>query len=329
MYWRQIAVSFLLGAFSAYLLHTNSYPMSVALSGGVIAYFSVRWFISWMFRIRYWYRRGTRGVYTRSCSNCGQYIYRMSGDWVITCHRCGWKAGYPILRLLTKSVPSIQLRRTVRGPQLLVVALAAVVVMMGGIPAYSIPTDDRTSPEEIVSGELENDPDDTSETPDSEPSEPTSTDDTLSRNEIELQIHELINEERGTRGLSELDFDRDLREIARYHSRDMGEKDYYSHISPSGEDFEDRYSEFGYNCKVPVSENRYLIGSENIGHSYRVGYDYDGNETLVANIFVNNWMNSDRHRENILNGNWRNHATGVYIVDEGSRKTIYATQNFC
>jgi uncharacterized protein YkwD len=151
----------------------------------------------------------------------------------------------------------------------------------------------------------------------------------LDRSRVERLIHSYINEERSKRGLSQLNFDTDLREVARYHSRDMGVNNYYSHVSPDGNDFSDRYNRFGYSCRVTTTGNEYLTGAENIAYTQREGYSYGGDEALVADIFVEMWMDSEGHRENILNEYWENHAVGIYIVEEADGKTIYATQNFC
>lgn len=35
------------------------------------------------------------------CPNCGQSIHRCDRHWILTCHRCGWRAGYPGVRWLT------------------------------------------------------------------------------------------------------------------------------------------------------------------------------------------------------------------------------------
>lgn len=333
MYRRQVAVAAILGMSASYLLWVESFSLSVSAAVAVLVYFAVRWFIAWMYRIRYWYRRGTRGVYTRSCPDCGQYIYRVSGDWIMKCHRCGWTAGLPVVRWLTKSVPSIQLRRTVWSPQILVVVLTIVVVVAGAAPdapadkvnkdsPSNLPKD--VNPAQTIGGPATSQQDKTGD----DRSE-ISVQGELNRTKIELLIHQQINQERANRGLSKLKFDTELWNIARYHSRDMGEQEYYSHVSPSGEDMADRYQNFGYNCRVPTAGNEYLTGAENIAYIYREGWSYSGNETLVASIFVDEWMNSKEHRENILTENWENHGAGAYVVEEGSKKTVYATQNFC
>jgi len=136
---------------------------------------------------------------------------------------------------------------------------------------------------------------------------------------LEQKIHERINEVRVERGLNPLNMEPKLREAARLHSGDMAQNGYFAHESPDGEDFEDRYAEVGYSCRVPAG-NGYLSGGENIA-SLDVP---ETNETELAAEFVEMWMNSPGHRENILDPAWGNEGIGVAIRDE-----IYVTQNFC
>lgn len=289
---------------------TLGYSSLETSSGAVILYILTRWLIAWIFRTRYWYRRGTREIYTRTCPNCGQYIYRKSKDWVISCHRCGWTAGQPIVRWLTKSVPSIQLRRTIDGPRIVVIVVATTLILSGSSAVPDLGMQDVVRDEgkdEFVE---------------------TENNSSLNRTEIEVLIHQYTNDRRTERGLPELNFDKDLRDIARYHSRDMGANNYYGHTSPDGEGFSDRYEKFRYNCRVSA-EGGYLTGAENIAYRQREGVTFNGNESLVANLFVEGWMNSEGHRENILTENWQNHGAGIHVVEEGDTKTIYATQNFC
>lgn len=147
----------------------------------------------------------------------------------------------------------------------------------------------------------------------------------INRTRVERLIHQYVNRERTERGLPPLSFDRELRDIARYHSRDMGVNGYFAHGSPGGETFADRYERFGYNCRVSTGGNRYLTGAENI--AYRTGYRH--NENTIAQRFVSGWMDSPTHRKNILTEHWNNEGIGVYVSQSDGRRTIYATQNFC
>lgn len=155
----------------------------------------------------------------------------------------------------------------------------------------------------------------------------------LSRERVEEQIHVKINVERSEAGLSNLSFDSQLVEIARYHSEDMAERDYFAHESPEGEDFSDRYNQHGYECKVPAGGNTYYTGAENIAYTYYqeplVGGDYHDSPKELAEGVVQQWMDSPGHRRNILTEEWRNEGIGVSITETSEGTRVYVTQNFC
>jgi uncharacterized protein YkwD len=156
----------------------------------------------------------------------------------------------------------------------------------------------------------------------------------LDGSRVEKRVHDYVNEHRAEHGLASLDFDTDLREIARYHSEDMAANDYFAHTSPSGETTSDRYEKFGYDCRADAGDGTYYTGAENIAYTY---YDQrvrtgDGetvrytNADELAQGIVRGWMNSEGHRENILMEAWDREGIGVFVTDEGK---VYATQNFC
>lgn len=155
----------------------------------------------------------------------------------------------------------------------------------------------------------------------------------LDRSRVEKLVHEYVNERRAEHGLSKLDFDSDLREIARYHSKDMAGNDYFAHTSPDGETWSDRYEKFGYTCRADAGDGTYYTGGENIAYTY---YDRDvrtnsgtvryTNADELARGIVRGWMNSEGHRENILMDVWDDEGIGIYVTSEGK---VYATQNFC
>ncbi|MHC3382084.1 CAP domain-containing protein [Haloarcula sp. H-GB5] len=150
---------------------------------------------------------------------------------------------------------------------------------------------------------------------------------------VEYHIHEEINERRAERGLSQLEFDAQLQQIARGHSKDMANRSYFSHEDPAGDNFADRYTEAGYDCRVATSGNSYATGAENIAYTW---YDrrvemqgekrYYSNSSDVAKGVVNWWMNSTNHRKNILKPYWKSEGVGIKITDS---EKVYATQNFC
>jgi uncharacterized protein YkwD len=153
--------------------------------------------------------------------------------------------------------------------------------------------------------------------------------------ELEKYIHDLINRERENDGLSPLAFNKSLEGIARKHSKDMAGRNYFSHYSPEGHGFSDRYKQAGYACKARVKEMSYFAGAENIyqnnlynrvtivnGVKY---YDWNSPET-IAETTVKGWMDSPEHRKNILMPHWQSEGIGVAISSDGK---IYITQNFC
>ncbi len=152
--------------------------------------------------------------------------------------------------------------------------------------------------------------------------------------DLEARIHALINKERQKHGLSRLAWDDRLGRIARGHSRDMAERNYFSHDSPEGHDFSYRYSRGGYTCAVR-GQGVIYTGGENIfqnnlsnsittvnGVAY---YDWNSEEE-IAETTVEGWMNSTGHRKNILMPLWLRQGIGVFIAPDGK---VYITQNFC
>ena len=108
----------------------------------------------------------------------------------------------------------------------------------------------------------------------------------------EQEVFNLINAERAANGLAPLVIDKDLENIARLKARDMVDKDYFSHQSETyGSPF-DMMRSFGIS---------YKIAGENIA----------GNSSNTE--AVNTWMNSEEHKENILNNSYT--YTGIAAVD--------------
>ncbi|SFR97596.1 Uncharacterized conserved protein YkwD, contains CAP (CSP/antigen 5/PR1) domain [Halomicrobium zhouii] len=160
----------------------------------------------------------------------------------------------------------------------------------------------------------------------------------VNRTEVAYQIHRFVNRERASRGLTELQFNAQIRKAARYHSEDMATEGYFAHESPAGHSFEDRYERFGIDCSVRVSSNTRSGGGENIAYTYAsadivaesgASINHDGNETKIARGIVTQWMNSSGHRENILRSYWNTEGIGVAVAEEGGETRVYATQNFC
>jgi uncharacterized protein YkwD len=126
---------------------------------------------------------------------------------------------------------------------------------------------------------------------------------------IEWQVFQLINHERTSRGRPALQMDNKLRDLARSHSKDMGDNNFFSHTSPTTGTFGNRLS---------VWSISYLNAAENIAWN-----TYPSSQT--AQVAVTGWMNSTGHRNNILNGVLKYTGIGVYRTSSGR---YYHTQVF-
>ncbi|RWZ58794.1 hypothetical protein EQV77_07485 [Halobacillus fulvus] len=123
--------------------------------------------------------------------------------------------------------------------------------------------------------------------------------------EFEEEVVTLVNEERTAEGLDPLEMHQRLSELAEVKSQDMADENYFSHTSPTyGSPF-DMMDQFDF---------EYRAAGENIAAGQRTPEEV-----------VEGWMNSEGHRENILNDTFTH--IGVGYVEGGSYRT-YWTQLF-
>lgn len=128
---------------------------------------------------------------------------------------------------------------------------------------------------------------------------PTDDDDAAS---YEYEVFTIVNTERRSRGLKELEYDVGLSRIARLKSQDMKDKRYFSHQSPTyGSPFQ----------MMKDNGIKYRSAGENIAMGQR-----------TPSEVVQTWMNSPGHRANILDPSFT--RVGVGYVREGN----YWTQMF-
>lgn len=121
---------------------------------------------------------------------------------------------------------------------------------------------------------------------------------------IEQQVVDLVNQQRSKNGLSPLTLNWQVSRVARYKSQDMCEKNYFSHTSPTyGSPF-DMLKKFNIN---------YSTAGENIAKGQK-----------TAQAVMNSWMNSEGHRANILNKNFKEIGVGYY----NKNGSTYWTQMF-
>jgi len=121
-------------------------------------------------------------------------------------------------------------------------------------------------------------------------------------NAFEQEVVTLTNQEREKNGLDPLKVDAELSVVARDKSQDMSSNGYFSHTSPT------------YGSPFDMMES--------YGISYRTAGENIARGQQSPSEVVNGWMNSEGHRENILNPNFTH--IGVGYVEQGN----YWTQEF-
>ncbi|MGE8206510.1 CAP domain-containing protein [Heyndrickxia sp. NPDC080065] len=121
--------------------------------------------------------------------------------------------------------------------------------------------------------------------------QPTNNQPTGNISQVAQQVINLTNNERAKNGLPALKVDTKLSGVAQKKSADMQQNHYFSHTSPTyGSPF-DMMRDFGVS---------YKSAGENIAMGQR-----------TAQEVVNSWMNSQGHRENILNKSFTHIGVGV------------------
>ena len=121
----------------------------------------------------------------------------------------------------------------------------------------------------------------------------------------QVEVLNLVNKERKTNGLKPLTLNKELSNVANIKSRDMIEKGYFDHTSPT------YGSPFDMMKKFNISYN---TAGENIAMGQK-----------TPSEVMNSWMNSSGHRANILNSTYTELGVGI---QKDSNGTIYWTQMF-
>lgn len=122
---------------------------------------------------------------------------------------------------------------------------------------------------------------------------------------LENEVITIVNNERSKNGLKPLSHNWQLSRVARYKSKDMIEKNYFSHVSPVYGSPSNMMKNFGISFRA---------SGENIAYGQRTPKEV-----------METWMNSSGHRQNILSSNYSQIGVGVTIAPNGQ---IYWTQMF-
>ncbi len=119
----------------------------------------------------------------------------------------------------------------------------------------------------------------------------------------ERELLALTNQARASAGKRTLQWDSALASIARWRSKDMIVRDYFSHDIPGGGRVFDVMTARGY-C--------YRVAGENIGWNT---YPDDVATETIQQMF----MNSSGHRANILGSSWDHIGIGAYKGSDGKK----------
>jgi len=128
----------------------------------------------------------------------------------------------------------------------------------------------------------------------------------LTATAMERRLLTLANKERETRSLPPFRLSDSLAGLARRHSSDMASRNALSHLSSSGQSFQERLVEAGF---------FFAEVGENVARS----------ESYVADFIHRPLMDSSEHRKNILNISFDTVGIGVVEREDGS---YYITQDF-
>jgi uncharacterized protein YkwD len=111
------------------------------------------------------------------------------------------------------------------------------------------------------------------------------------------------NVQRANGGVAGLTLDARLVQVARQRAQDMAAKNYFSHVSPTGESAFTILNATGY---------AYKLAGENIARNNYA----DGESVQVS---MTGFMNSPSHRENILEPAYRRVGVGVAFTPDGMK----------
>lgn len=144
---------------------------------------------------------------------------------------------------------------------------------------------------------------------------------------ISQLIQHGINHERAAHQLSALIFDARLGEIAQTRSNDMIRRAYFSHQDP-------QLGSIAFRDLIRGKQYRFIFAGENIAEIINQGSRVRTSETVysrygaseIADQFVNGWLHSQEHLDNILNPHFTKTGIALGVSVDGTR--IVATQIF-
>ena len=127
--------------------------------------------------------------------------------------------------------------------------------------------------------------------------------------DVERTAFQMLNQKRSENGLHPLVWNEQVASVARVHSQNMAEFQFFGHRGLDNKLVSHRADD--------LKLGKWLSIGENI--AYNRGY------ADPVEKAVDNWLNSPAHRQNLLNVDWKESAVGVAVAEDGS---YYFTQVF-
>lgn len=122
------------------------------------------------------------------------------------------------------------------------------------------------------------------------------------------RVLSLTNEQRLQSGLPALTYSQELSQAAAAKAQDMFGKGYWAHFGPSGE-----------------SPWNFILGA---GYQYEYAGENLAKNFMDSGSLVNAWMSSTTHRDNILNGNYKEIGIAVVNGNLSGEDTTLVVQMF-
>lgn len=133
---------------------------------------------------------------------------------------------------------------------------------------------------------------------------------------LEAAILSETNARRADYNLAPLSYSAAAENVAKAKTKEMFTRNYFAHTSPYTGNLKAQFAKWG---SIKLGTNATIIG-ENI--MYMNNYN---KKEITAKFLVDQWMNSEKHRENILNSNYTEIGIAVYYGDD---MRCYSAQEF-
>jgi uncharacterized protein YkwD len=125
----------------------------------------------------------------------------------------------------------------------------------------------------------------------------------------ELRVFSLVNQERAKRGLSSIQWNAGLSDLARSFSRQMADEGFFDHYDKQGASVVDRARRARIKGWHKIGENLF----------------YCERSPQFVGLAIRGWLRSPAHRDNMFDPSWT--ATGIGIA-RASNGQIYITEVF-